>query len=372
MSRPGRIQIPGRAQGWLNLIFAFPAKGDSEPSAHLTGILGMPKAGLSTLDRLRRGELGSALLSCLVLFGLLCLVQAAKKAWVKWSFLEFIAPQGGNRKAFEVSIVLSASQMGEFLVETQGHRQFCSQEINFPVCLAAFCPAGMSWRSCWAVAFSATPAPGTQGMYGHGAGAVSSTSIHLGTGFYQPAELFVALGKCFADLCPWLGCLSCQGSQTQSPSLGGAVLSEQQTLDVEQSLDALVCENIGSLFPFLLHFFHSSPTYIDSNSFTPFWKWAGFLQLDSWDHDGCLWTYSSLNLLTFRAGCQVCLSALASKERGNTGWKECVALQQLLGIGFFYCCCYHCFGVSYWCSCRMWEAGSVWDWKIFCYREVKK
>lgn len=45
------------------------------------------------------------------------------------------------------------------------------------------------------MAFSATPAPGTQGMYGHGAGAVSSTSIYLGTGFYQPAELFVALGR---------------------------------------------------------------------------------------------------------------------------------------------------------------------------------
>lgn len=90
--------------------------------------------------------------------------------------------------------------MGEFLVEAQGHRQFCSQEINFPVCLAEFCPAGMSWRSCWAVAFSAAPAPGTQGMYGHGAGAVSSTSVHLGTVFYQPAELFVALSRCIADL----------------------------------------------------------------------------------------------------------------------------------------------------------------------------
>lgn len=120
------------------------------------------------------------------------------------------------------------------------------------------------------MAFSAAPAPGTRGMHGHGAGAVSSTSVHLGTGFYPPAELFVALGRCFAELlllCPGLGCLSCQGSQSQSPSLGGA-----ETLDKEQSLDALVWENVGSLFPFLLHFFHSSPTYIDSNSFTPFWK----------------------------------------------------------------------------------------------------
>lgn len=60
MSRPGRVKIPARPQGCLNLIFAFPAKGDSEPSAHLTGILGMPKAGLSTVERLRRGEVVTA------------------------------------------------------------------------------------------------------------------------------------------------------------------------------------------------------------------------------------------------------------------------------------------------------------------------
>lgn len=231
----------------------------------------------------------------------------------------------------------------------------------------------MTWRSLWAVAFSAASTRGMWGMHGHGAGAVSSTSVHLGAGFYQPAELFLALGRCFAELllllCPWL---SCQGSQTQSTSLGGAVLSEQQPLDVEQSPDAPVCENIGSLFPFLLHFFHSSPTYTDSNSFTPFWKWAWFLQLDSWDHDGCLWTYSSLNLLTFRAGCQVHLSALASKERGNTGWKECgsaAASREWLLFTLLLS--------LFWDKLLVFlqnvrSRQNNWDWKLLYCREVKK
>lgn len=42
-----------------------------EPSAHLTGILGMPKAGLSTVERLRRSEVVSALW-CSVWFCLVC------------------------------------------------------------------------------------------------------------------------------------------------------------------------------------------------------------------------------------------------------------------------------------------------------------
>lgn len=66
------------------------------------------------------------------------IVTTAKKPWAKGLYIEFIAPQGGNRKAFEVGIVLSASQTGEFLVQTQGHGEFYSREINFPVCLTAF------------------------------------------------------------------------------------------------------------------------------------------------------------------------------------------------------------------------------------------
>lgn len=65
--------------------------------------------------------------------------------------------------------------------------------------------------------------------------------------------------------------LSCQGSQTQSTSLGGAVQSKQQTSDAERSLRARLQED-PSLPLFLLHFLLPSPTYTDSSNFPPLWK----------------------------------------------------------------------------------------------------